>query len=181
MARSIGSGSSRSVAQVGALHAHHARVVAQALDQLGAAHVDRVDDPRAARQEDVGEAAGRGAGVQAGEARRVDPEGVKRGLELVRPPGSPTAASRARETDASGATSWPGLQLPVAVELHVAGVDEGLGLGARPGQAALGQELVESDARHGRDGSGGPGSGRILTPRTVSAASSASESVAHAQ
>ena len=52
------------------------------------------------------------------------------------------------ETDASAATSWPGFSCRLPSELDGAGVDERLGLGARARQAALGQELVESDACH---------------------------------
>ena len=155
VARSIGSGSSRSVAQVRALHAHHARVVAQALDELGAPHVDGVDDPRAASEQHVGEAAGRGAGIEAGEAGRVDLEGVERCLELVARPARPLRLLEHRDRCVRR-HELPGLELPTPVEFHVAGVDERLGLGARPGQAALGQELVESHSRHARMVGGAP-------------------------
>ena len=50
--------------------------------ELSAADVDRNDLRRAARQEHVGEASGRGADVEADEARRIEREGVERRGEL---------------------------------------------------------------------------------------------------
>jgi len=49
-----------------------ARVVAQPPVELAAADVDGVDAQGAARQQDLGESAGRGADVEADPARRVN-------------------------------------------------------------------------------------------------------------
>ena len=50
--------------------------------ELAVADVDRHDRARAALEQDVGEAAGRGADVEAGEAVRIEVEGDQRGGEL---------------------------------------------------------------------------------------------------
>ena len=69
-------------ARVEAFERADARVRREARIELSAADVDRDDVRRAAREENVGEAAGRGADVEAGEARGIEPEGVERGREL---------------------------------------------------------------------------------------------------
>ena len=59
------------------------RVAGDRVRQLTPPDVDGVDAGRAALEQDVGEAAGRRAGVEADEPRRVDAERVERGGELV--------------------------------------------------------------------------------------------------
>jgi hypothetical protein len=53
---------------------HHARVGAQFPGELSGAHIHRVHARRAGLQQDVGEAAGGGADIQADGARDVDGE-----------------------------------------------------------------------------------------------------------
>ena len=55
---------------------------AQARMQLIAADIDRVDAPRAAREQDLGEAAGRGADVEADAIRHVEREMIERERKL---------------------------------------------------------------------------------------------------
>ena len=55
---------------------------AQARMQLAAPDIDGIDAPRAAREQHLGEAAGRGADIEADAARRIDAEMVERGREL---------------------------------------------------------------------------------------------------
>ena len=149
MARSIGSGGERSVAQVGPLHADHPRVAREAVEQLAASHVDRVDDPRAARQQQVGEAAGRRAGVEAGTAARVDRKRVERRLQLLRGPRRPARPGSHGEHGVGGhqlarlegARAGPG-------QLHLAGQQQRLGCGARRGQPTVDEELVEAEPGH---------------------------------
>ena len=76
-------GSSVSVARVRPLEHGHARVVAEPLVQLPVADVERDHARGAALEEDVGEAAGRRADVEAVEPGRVDAERVERVRELV--------------------------------------------------------------------------------------------------
>ena len=65
--------------QIRAIHDHHAWVCSQSFDQLSATHVDRVQDASATLEQDVGEAAGARARIEAGEACGINPEGVQRG------------------------------------------------------------------------------------------------------
>ena len=70
---------------VGALHRDDARVAAERLGELAAAHVESVDAGRAALQQDVGEAAGRGADVEADEARGSIPNASSAAASLCPP------------------------------------------------------------------------------------------------
>ena len=69
-------------ARIEAFERAHARVRRKARIELSVADVDGDDLRRAAREQDVGEASGRGADVEADEARRIEPEGVERRGEL---------------------------------------------------------------------------------------------------
>ena len=144
-----------SVAGVRPLHRHDPRVAPERLGQLAATDVERVDAGRAALQQDVGEAAGGGADVEADEAGRVDPEGVQRGGQLVAAPGDVRlgASDRdrgvrgrrgrrpcgpARAASPSPTRTWPAITSACA---RVRDLDE----------AALDEELVEADpCRAGR-------------------------------
>jgi hypothetical protein len=64
-------------------------VAAQPPDQLSVAHVDSDDTPGAALQEDVGEPAGRCAGVEAPPSPGLDTERVEGSRELVPAAGGP--------------------------------------------------------------------------------------------
>ena len=50
--------------------------------KLAAADIDRIDAPRAAREQHLGEAAGRGADIEADAARDIDAEMVERRRKL---------------------------------------------------------------------------------------------------
>ena len=73
----------REVAGVRPLPADDARIAAQRVGKLAAAHVDRVHAHRAALEQGVGEAAGRRADVEADTAGRVDAERVERARQLL--------------------------------------------------------------------------------------------------
>ena len=62
---------------VRALHAYHARILTQRLCQLSTAHVESIDTRRAPLQQAVGEAAGRGADVEAHASGGIHPEGIE--------------------------------------------------------------------------------------------------------
>lgn len=71
------------VAGVGAFEEGDARVVAEALVELGAADIDGEDRSGAALEEAIGEAAGGGAEVEAAKAGDIDFERGERGFEFV--------------------------------------------------------------------------------------------------
>ncbi len=64
-------------------HRHDARIAAERLGQLAAADIEGVDAGGAALQQDVGEAAGRGADIERDQPPRIDLERVERGRQLV--------------------------------------------------------------------------------------------------
>jgi len=112
-----------------------------------APHVDRMDPRGAPLEQHVRESAGRRARVQGDQASRIDPERVERRGELV------TAATHERIRLHDAQREGPvdqvaGLAIgPSAVTLarpDLAGEDQRLGPGARLGQAALDEELVET-------------------------------------
>src|ERR1700723_2215196 len=72
----------RERARVEAFKRADARVGRKARIELSMADIHGDDVGRAARKEDVGEASGRGADVEADEARRIEREGVERGGKL---------------------------------------------------------------------------------------------------
>ena len=57
--------------------------------QLVAADLDRIALPCPARQQDLGEAAGRGSHIQTDPTRRIDPEFIQRRDKLARRPRHP--------------------------------------------------------------------------------------------
>src|SRR5690606_20778771 len=81
-------GSSK-VAGVGAFENDDPRVLAQLPGELAVADVDGIDAHRAARQQDVGEAAGRSPDVEADEAGGIDGETVQAMDELQAATGNP--------------------------------------------------------------------------------------------
>ena len=74
--------SARQPARVEPFVRAHPRVGGEARVELAVADVDRDHRTRAAREQHVGEAAGRGADVEAGEAVGIEAEGVERRGEL---------------------------------------------------------------------------------------------------
>ena len=69
-------------ARIDAFERADARVRGEARIELSVADIDGDDLRRAARKQDIGEASGRGADVEADEARRIEREGVERGGKL---------------------------------------------------------------------------------------------------
>ena len=65
----LGQGRGGQGARVRPLHRDDARVATERLGELAATHVESVDAARAALQQDVGEAARRGADIERGHAR----------------------------------------------------------------------------------------------------------------
>ena len=99
--------------EIRALHADHARVTSQPVEQLATPNVDRIHDPRAALEEDIGEAARAGSGVEAGEAGWIDRECLQRRLELL-PARDAQRGGCTSSTPASAATAWPAFRVRVA-------------------------------------------------------------------
>jgi hypothetical protein len=125
--------------RVDGLHHRHARILAQAFVQLCASHVERDHLGRAALKEDVGEAARRGADVEAATAPGIDAEDLERVVELL--------AAAGHEPRLLAELQRDGLVhlLPRLVESgHPPGHHERLRLGARLGEAALDEENVEA-------------------------------------
>ena len=58
-------------------------IASQRLGELSATDVERIDPARAALEQDIGEAAGRGAHIERDQTGKVDLEGVERGGQLV--------------------------------------------------------------------------------------------------
>ena len=112
VARSIGSGSvaAVSVAGVRPLHRDDARVAPERFGELAATHVESVDARRAALQQDVGEAAGRGTDVEARPSRRVDLERVERRRELVAAAADVRLAAPSTATVVAASIRSPGLR-----------------------------------------------------------------------
>ena len=100
------------LARVRALEHGHARIVAQARVELAVADVERDHARRAALEQDVREAAGRGADVEAVAPGRVDPERVERVRELVAAARDvrrrPLDLEPAASSTCSPAFEWPG-------------------------------------------------------------------------
>ena len=130
-------------------HGDDAGVLAQRFGELGAPDVEGVDAAGAALQQDVGEATGRRTHVEADAAARVD-------LERIECRGKLVAAARdvrvpldevhrRRRIEEIAGLAVPPRAVPLA-DAHLAGQHQRLRTGARLDQAALDEELVESDA-----------------------------------
>ena len=145
--RSAGASSTR----VHALDHVHARVVAKAPVELAVADVEGDHPLGAALQQAVGEAARRGADVEAGAALDVDLERVERVLELE-PAARDVARRSSTSSAASSGTSWLGFVArgPSRADPHPAGAHRGRRAGARAGQAALGEQGVDPAPLHVR-------------------------------
>ncbi len=122
----------------------HARIGAQPRVQLAVADVERDHARRAALEQDVGEAAGRGADVDAVEAGRVDAEPVEPVRELLAAARDVRTAVSCTVSSASSSTWCPGL----VVAGHETGHDERLRLRPRLREPALDEEDVEALPRH---------------------------------
>ena len=132
-------------AGVGALTEGNAGIVAELLGDLAVAGVDRQDGLCAALQHAVGETAGGGTDVDAGETGEVDRPMGESVLEFE------AAAADVFEIgaeEADGGVSGDGgagLVDALLVDEDAAGEDEGLGALAGGGVAVVDQELVEAN------------------------------------
>ena len=131
-------GSSVERARVHALEHRHARVVADLRVQLPVADVERDHARGATLQQHVGEAAGRGADVQAVEPGDVDRERVERVRELV--PGTRDVRRRRLDLELRRLVD---LLARLRVAGHAPGHHERLRLCARLREAALDEQDVK--------------------------------------
>ena len=138
------------LAGVEALDHGHPRILAQAAVELPVADVDR-DHPRsAALQQAVGEAAGRGADVEAVAPGDVEPERVERVLELDPAAGDEARAARRRSAPPRGSTSWLGRSATgPSAPTRTSPARTAPAAAVRDGkQPALGQNRVDSGLLH---------------------------------
>ena len=137
------------------LHRDDPGIRPQRLGELSATHVESIDTRRAALQQHVGEAAGRGPDVEADEPVRIDSERVEGGRELVAAAADVRVALLDLERR-EGVDEIAGLAVrsrPVpGPDAHPAGEQEGLGPRTRRGQPTVDEKLVEADAAGSRDG-----------------------------
>ena len=133
-------------ADVGLFQRNDGRVLVQSRMQLLAPDIDRIDAPRAARQQHIGETAGRSAGIETDAARWLEPEMFERGRELQPAARDPWMVWRSDElrirSDRVGS-----LAEQDAVRRHVTGRDRGLRPGAALEQAALDKDDIGALAR----------------------------------
>ena len=133
------------LADIGLLDADDVVAAAQPRVQLAGADVDRVDPLGAAREQHLGEAAGRGAGVEANAAGDVETEMIERGGKL-------DAAARhigvlgLGGDDGGGGHFLRGFANGDAVGGHASGGDRGLRPRAAVEQAARDQQAIGSFA-----------------------------------
>ena len=125
----------------------HARIGGEVLVELPVADVDGDDAPRPALQQDVGEAAGRGADVEAGEARGIEGEGVERGGELEAPARN-VRMGRLRLDRRTVADLGRGFAQNLAVDPDEPGGDRRLGAGAAREEASLDEGDVGAFRHH---------------------------------
>ena len=158
-ARSIGSRKrvGRQRPGVRPLHRGDPGVAAQDVRELPTTHVERDHVPGPALQQHVREAAGRGPDVEREASRRIDPERVERGGELVATTadvglGGIDRDRRSRrdqvarlEVEAGGVT---------VADPHLSREHQRLAAGSRRHEAALDEQLVQADTLRGL---GGPG------------------------
>ncbi len=147
-ARSTGSGTSASERRRALTRSRrtHARVGAKLRVELSVADVDRVDARRAALEQTVREAPGRGAHVQANLPGGVDPERVEGRRELDASARDVRVRRSRHRHDRAGRHRLPRLLGAAPVHLHEAGQDQGLRLLPRRGQSPRDQENIQARA-----------------------------------
>lgn len=135
------------VAGVGALHECDARVVAEALVELGATDIDGEDGGSAVLKEAVREATGGGAEVEAAEAGDVDLEGGECGFEFFA-----AAADVARRFDQFDwgrlVEEGGGLYERLGTDAGAAGHDEAARALPCFGEATFDEQDIGADTRH---------------------------------
>jgi hypothetical protein len=132
-------------AGVGALHEGDAGIVAEGLGDLAVAGVDGEDAGSAVLEHAVGESAGGGADVEAETVAEVDAPMGESGFKLESAAADVTEVG-AEEADGSiGGDGGARLVLLLLADENAAGQDESLGALASGDEAALHQQLVETD------------------------------------
>ena len=148
------------IARVASFVNDHAPIRAQSRRELAVADVDGGDPARAARQQNVGEAAGRSADVEAIAAARIEPERVERRLQLdaaARGPGM----GGARLDERAGSDAFGRLAQDDAVDRHQPRADRRLGARAARKMAKFDKGDIGALAHgprgesKGRDGASG--------------------------
>ncbi len=132
-------------AGVGALAEIDAGIVAELLGDLAVAGVDGEDGLGAVREHAVGEAAGGGSDVDAGEVREVDAPVLERMFELE---GTAADVFEVGAEEANGGVAGDGgawLVDALLIDEDAAGEDEGLGAFAGGGVTEVDEELVEAN------------------------------------
>ena len=121
---------------------------------LAVAGVDGEDGGGAVLEEAVGEAAGGGSDVGAGEAFDGDVPGGEGGFEFEAAAGD-VAEVVAEEADGGGVgDAGTGFVVALLVDEDAAGEDHGLGALAGGGEVAVYEELVEAEFHDGGQGTG---------------------------
>ena len=133
-------------ADVGRLDRDDARIGGKPRMQLAASDIDRIDKPRAAFEQRLGESAGRSADIEADAIGDIDRAGVERRRELHAAAGDERMRGRGGERGVAG-DFVGGLAYRRAVGADAAGGDRGLRLGAALEQAALDEQPVGAQAR----------------------------------
>ncbi len=135
------------VAGVGALRECDARVVAEALVELGATDIDGEDGGSAVLKEAVREATGGGAEVEAAEAGDIDFEGGECGFEFFAAPAD--VARGFDQFDLGGVVEkGGGLHERLGAHAGAAGHDEAAGALPCFGEATFDEQDIGADTRH---------------------------------
>ena len=137
----------RERARVDAFERADARVRRETRVELSVTDIDGDDLRRAAREQDVGEASGRGADVEADEASRIEREGVERGGKLDSAPRRPGMRRLGFDRRVTG-NLFRGLLERDSADADQPGRDRGLSAGATRKEAALDENDVRTLA-HG--------------------------------
>jgi hypothetical protein len=132
-------------AGIGAFAEGDARVVAEFLGDLTVSGVDGEDTGGSALEHAVGEAAGGGSDVDAGEASEIDGP-VGKGVLEFEAAATDILKVGAEEADGGvGGDGGAGLVDALLVDENAAGEDEGLGSLAGGGMAVVDEEFVEAE------------------------------------
>ena len=117
--------------------------------QLAATDIHGIDSPRAACEEDLGEAAGRGADIEADAAarikHRIEAEVIERGREL-HPAARHVRVRRLGAQHRIGGDFLRRLRDDNLIRRHAAGGNGGLRFGAALEQAALDEQPIDANA-----------------------------------
>ncbi len=113
--------------------------------QLSAADIERIDAPRAAREQNLGKSAGRCADVEADAARGIEPEMIERRRQLD-PAAGDEGMRRLRAQHGIDGDFVRRLGDDGFIRRHPAGRNGSLRLGAAFEQTALDEETIDPHA-----------------------------------